>query len=429
LKSGLKYGTTRFSRRAHLLDRPPARYSSLSAVAAGLLVLCSISWAQTSGNAGDDDPDLRQATELYQQGKFVDAMPLFEKLAADHPSDYRVREGWAWCTTQYAVTLTDPAQRKKTRARARVIAIQAKDLGDNSQLLQTLLEMPEDGSESKFSDRKEVDEAMKAAEADFARGDLDKAREGYLRALLLDPNDYEAALFIGDVYFKQHVYGSAGEWFSRAILIDPNRETAYRYWGDALLAMDKDDDARTKYIEAIIAEPYTRASWVGLTNWLKRNQVEMNYVRLKDHAAVSQKDEEHFNITLDSSLGKDDPNGPAWTAYGIGLASWHTDKFKKEFPNEPKYRRTLKEESDSLELMITVLKEQKDYAKKAKDLDPSLQALIKIQEAGFLDPFVLINRADTGIAQDYDPYRAVHRENIHRYFDEFVVPKTPPATN
>ncbi len=152
-------------------------------------------------------------------------------------------------------------------------------------------------------------------------------------------------------------------------------------------------------------------------------------MRLKDGAAVTQKDEKNISITIDDSSfkKKDDPNGVAWMTYGISRASWQGDQFKKEFPNEPKYRRTLKEESGSLSVMITVLKEQKDYQKKLKDLDPSLQSLIKIQEAGFLDPFVLLNRADTGIAQDYPTYRAANRDKIRSYLDEFVVPKTPAS--
>ncbi len=400
-----------------------------------LTLLCAAipaaGWAQAAAaatQAAKDDPAYNQALDLYKQGKFVGAMPLFEKLVADHPSEYGVREGWAWCLFQYATTLPDLEQRKKVRARARTIAVEAKDLGDNSQLLQLMLEQPEDGGlDVKFSDRKEIDDAMKAAEADFSRGDMDKAREGYLRALLLDPNNYEAALFIGDVYFKQHVYGSAGEWFARAIQIDPNRETAHRYWGDDLVAAGKEDDARGRFIDAIVAEPYKNRSWVGLTNWLQRNNLELNTVRLKNGAAVTVKDDKNINITIDDSSfrKKNDVNGLAWMTYGMSVALWHGDKFKKEFPNEPKYRRTLKEEVDSLGLMITVLKEQKDYAKKLRDLDPSLQALIKIQEAGSLEPFVLINRADTEIAQDYEAYRAANRDKIRRYFDEFVVPKTP----
>jgi len=391
------------------------------------LVLLGSSSAQTAPKSVEVMPDFHQADELYQQGKFVDAMPLFEKLTADTPSDIVVRERWAWCLVQYSSTIIDPEERKKARIRARKVALEVKAMGDDSQLLQAMLGIPEDGSELAFSDRKEVDDAMKAAEADFSRGDLDKAREGYLRALLLDPNNYGAALFIGDVYFKQHVYGSAGEWFARAIKIDPDKETAYRYWGDALGATGNDREAREKLIDAIVAEPYKPRAWTGLTNWLQRNKLALNNVRLKDGSNVTAKDETHINITLDSSIGKNDPNGMAWTTYALGRASWHGDRFKKEFPDEPQYRRTMKEESDSLGLMITVLKEQKDYAKKVKQLDPSLQALIKIQEAGFLDAFVLLNRADNDIAKDYEPYRVLQRDIIRGYLADFVVPKMPEA--
>ena len=389
-----------------------------------LPLLCAISKAQAAGSPAKDDPEIAHATELYQQGKFVDAMPLFENLAAAHPSDAGLKEAWAWCVFEYSSTL-DSEERRKARMRALSIALQAKALGDTSQILQVVLGLPEDGSWTAFSLRKEVDDAMKAAEADFSRGDLDKAREGYVRALLLDPNNYAAALFIGDVYFKQHVYGSAGEWFSRAIKIDPNRETAYRYWGDALAAMGNDQGARARFIDAIVAAPYNSSAWVGMTNWLKRNQLGLNNVRLKDGASVTAKDANHINITLDSSFGKNDPNGLAWMTYSMGRASWRGDKFKKEFPNEPQYRRTMKEEADSLGLMITVMKEQKNYAKKLKELDPSLQSLIRIQDAGFLDAFVLLNRADADIAKDYEPYRDTHRDVIRSYLDDFVVPKMP----
>lgn len=386
---------------------------------------------QTTQTKAAEDPRLQHALEFFRQGKFVDALPLYEALAVDHPSDPAVLEEWAWCTFQSAATLPDQQERKKVRARAHAIAVRAKNAGDNSQILQLMIEQPEDGgSEVAFSDRKEVDEAMKAAEADFSRGELDKAREGYLRVMLIDPNNYEAALFIGDVYFKQRVQGSAGEWFARAIQIDPNREAAYRYWGDSLVAMGNEDEARSKFIDAIVADPYSRRSWTGLQNWLRRNKVELNSVRLKEGAAVTRKDDKNISITIDDSTfkKKNDPNGVAWMTYGMSRASWQGDQFKKEFPNEPKYRRTLKEESASLNLMISVLKEQKDYKKTWKDLDASLQSLIKIEELGFLDPFVLLNRADADITQDYPAYRAANRDKIRRYLDEFVVPKTPSPT-
>lgn len=136
-------------------------------------------------------------------------------------------------------------------------------MGDNSPLLQIVLGIPEDCSEAAFSNRKDVDDAMKSAEADFARSDLDKAGAGYLQVSLLDLNNYEAALLIGDIYFRQHANVSAGEWFARATRIDANRESVYRYWGDALWDMGKSADAREKYIEAVLAEPYKQKAWMG----------------------------------------------------------------------------------------------------------------------------------------------------------------------
>lgn len=400
---------------------------SLLVAIAFIPALC-LAQSDSTATVPKDDPERQRAFELYDEGKFVEAFPLYEKLAADSPSDLVVKEGYAWCMLQISGTVQDSEERKKLRARARAIAVEANKLGDNSQILRVMLELPEDGTEPSFSNRKEVDETMKAAEADFSRGDFDKAREGYLRALVLDPSNYSAALFIGDVYFKQHQNGSAGEWFSRAIQIDPDRETAYRYWGDALVALGKEDEARSKFIDAIVAEPYKQRSWFGLTNWLKRNKLELNNVRLQEHSSVTVKDEKNINITLDSSLGANDPNSLAWTTYGIGRAAWHTEASEKEFPNITRKRRTLQEEVQALQLMVTVLKEQKDYAKKLKALEPSLQSLIRIQELGFLEPFVLINRADSEIAEDYESYRVANREKIRRYFDEFLVPKTPTQT-
>lgn len=67
-------------------------------------------------------------------------------------------------------------------------------------------------------------------------------------------------------------------------------------------------------------------------------------------------------------------------------------------PQRNKYRRTLREEADALHSMVMVLMEQKDFEKKKKDLDPALLQLVKIDQAGFIEPFALLNRADGEIA-------------------------------
>jgi tetratricopeptide (TPR) repeat protein len=379
--------------------------------------------AQTPAAA--ENPARREAFQLYDAGKYVDALPLLEKIVADQPSDLVAKERWAFSMVGYAGTVPDPAERKKMRARARVLAVELREAGDNSNLLKIMLDLPEDGSEPSFSDRKDVNDAMKAAEADFGRGDLDKAREGYLHALLLDPGNYDAALFTGDVYFKQHAYGQAGEWFARAIQIDPNRETAYRYWGDALTSSSENDKARGKFIDAVVAEPYSNKAWIGLRQWVDRNKVKLNVLVLKDKSAT-QTDGKNATITLDPNMLNGDSSGTAaWIVYSGTRLTWQREKFKKEFPNEATYRRSPKEEAEALDTMVTVIAEDAKEAKKAKNMDSSLLALVQLDHAGLLEPFVLFNRADAGIAKDYAAYRDAHRDVLRRYLDEYVVPKTP----
>jgi tetratricopeptide (TPR) repeat protein len=217
----------------------------------------------------------------------------------------------------------------------------------------------------------------------------------------------------------------AGEWFSNAIKIDPNIETAHRYWGDALLGEDKLDQAREQYIEAIVADPYNGTSWVGLKNWTTRTNVQLNWLKLKDRVAAEVKDGK-TTVTLDNSLANDDPSMGGWLIYGITRASWMKDKFAKQYPSESGYRNSLPEETEALHLFITVVKESAE--KEKRDLSSTdLGTLVAIEQAGLLEPFVLLNRADNGIAKDYEGYRTANRDKIRRYLDEFVVPKTPVA--
>ena len=393
-----------------------------------VLFVCTISLFSASTAAVDDaksTADRSHAFELYQEGKMVEVMPLLEQLAAENPKDVAVIESWGVSILSYAQTLSDVELRKKARIRARSILLKAQALGDTSDLSQTLLrQIPEDGSFSGFSDKKEVDEAMQQAEADFARGDLDKARQGYMRAYLLDAKQYYAALFIGDTFFKQQQPVFAGEWFANAVRINPDVETAYRYWGDALLGKGDINEARSKYIEAIVADPYNQTAWTGLNNWLRRSGLKLSWMKLTDRVSVEVKDGK-TNISLDSSLPKDDEvlTG-GWLSYGLSRALWMREKFAKEYPSQTSYRHSLKEETESLHMLIAVSTEI--AAKKKRDLTGSdFGTLARIEKAGLLEPFVLLNRADNGIAQDYAGYRATSRDKIRQYLDQIAIPQLP----
>ena len=45
------------------------------------------------------------------------------------------------------------------------------------------------------------------------------------------------------------------------------------------LEYGKDDLARAKFIEAIIADPYNQLVYVGLTRWGKKNHVALGHPR------------------------------------------------------------------------------------------------------------------------------------------------------
>jgi tetratricopeptide (TPR) repeat protein len=379
------------------------------------------------------DDRRKRAFDFYAQNRFVDALPLLEKLHAEKPTDIAVLEGLSFATLANAYTLLDPAARKAERAKARKLAEEAKAAGDNTNMLKTLLEVPEDGSETAFSSNAAVQAVMQEGEAAFAKGDFAGATSAYNRALALDPNDYSAALFLGDVSFKQGDHAKAGEWFLRAIQIDPNRETAHRYWGDDLVAQGRMSEAQEKFVNAIVAQPYLRLSWMGLSQWAQKQKLTLGHPQVNPPGKVEDqgKDEKGHSQTLitidpatmlNSNAKKDGSN--AWFIYTLSKAVWRGERFQKEFPTEKEYRHSLAEEVDGFQMVVGQVKEG-IKKKEIKQLDPALAMLVKLSDEELLEAFVLISRADQGITKDYPAYRDAHREKIRQYINEWIIHPAP----
>jgi tetratricopeptide (TPR) repeat protein len=332
-------------------------------------------------------------------------MPLLEKIVDANPSDVVALERLAFSTMSSANAVENAKERKRLRLRARGFAVRARDLGDNSNLLGMVLSsIPEDGGDPpKFSDKSEVDAAMNEGEAAFARGDFAKALAAYARALDLNPRQYEAALFTGDVYFKQNQMDKAGEWFARAVDIDNTRETAYRYWGDALMRTGKMTDARDKFVDAIVAEPYNRNAWVGLSQWGQANRIQLAHLRVD------------VPVTT--------PMSGVWSIYETTRAAWSTGgKFRETYRAESAYRHSLAEEAEALRAVAdATAKQVKDGTLKPEQLDPSVNNLARLHDAGLLEAYILFARPDAGIARDYPGYRQQYREKLRQYMIDFVV--------
>ncbi len=385
-----------------------------------LSVLAPHSPAQT-----DDSYQSRrtQAFTFYENNNFVDARPLLEKLHAEKPDDVAVLERLSFATLAYSATLANESERKQERARARKLADEAKAAGDNSNLLKIVLSVPEDGGEMAFSGTAEVQAIMQEGEAAFAKGDMEAAIAAYARALVLDPHQYNAALFTGDVYFKKRDHEQADKWFARAVEIDPNQATAFRYWGDDLMAQGRASEAKEQFISAVVANPYDQRSWMGLSQWAEAQHMMLGSPRIVSPNQIADTGKGKTTITIDPSTlqpnaKKDGTN--TWFSYTLFRGGWHGEKFQKEFPAEKEYRHSLPEEVDGLQAVVNAVKDGLEK-KQITQLDPSLASLVKISDEGLLGSYVLISRPDKGISMDYPAYRDAHREKIRQYITEWII--------
>lgn len=412
------------------LTAPRARQLMLAGMVVLLLTLCAPARVAAQEAIDNYAAARERALQLAHDSKFTEALPLLEKLVAVNPSDGEVVFMVGFATLATSGLIKDPEAKRQARIRARNSVQRAKELGYKSPLVQQLLDvLPPDGKmEGKFSKNEEAETLMLEGEAAFVQGDLDKALVNYQRALELDPQLYLAALFAGDMNNKKGQPERAGEWFARAIAINPERETAYRYWALGLVRQGKMQEAGDKFVEAFITEPYNALARNGIVEWAQHNSVTLAHPSIEIPTNVSSSSTGEINITLDeSTLGKDKDDGSsAWMMYGLARASWMSgktglsEKFAKQFPNEKTYRHSLAEEMDALRLVIESVNTQMKE-KKVKQLDPSLATLLKLNEAGLLEAYILLGRADKGIAQDYASYRKTNRDKLRRYMVEYVL--------
>jgi tetratricopeptide (TPR) repeat protein len=373
--------------------------------------------AQQPGVMSDAEINKEAATadSLYSSQNMVGALPLYEDLHKRQPESNAWRERLAMCLL--GANGTD-AERAANVARAHQLMLDAKASGDNSDLLQTVLEKLEAPVSSVPAAPPSPGlAAFRQAEAAFSAGDLPTALKFYQEAAVADPKLYEAPLYAGDTEFKQGNCSEADKWYAQAAKIDPNRETAFRYWGDCLMKQNDDTQAEAKYIEAIIADPYSRTPRLALKRWADATKALLAAPPITLPARPTIDAKGNVNVTVDPSL-KDTASMGASMIYSMNVANWHSKKFKETYPNEMQYRHSLAEESDGIRLALTVLKEQKVTHEK---MDASWRVLSAIDADGMLECWILLDDADQGIAQDYVAFRAAHRDLLHAYIAKYDV--------
>ncbi len=369
--------------------------------------------------AGDDIAALkRQAASLMKASKFTEALPLLEKIAAAEPDNAEIQFDLGSALIGQAANTKDNAARKALRTRARNAYIRSRELGVKEPIVDGMIQgLPVDGSDAEpFSPQLEANALMTEAEALFSQGKLDEALTRYQKALKLDPKLYFAALFSGDVFMEKGDFEHAEFWYQKAIAINPNKETAYRYSATPLMKQGKTTLARDRYIEAYITEPYSNFASSGLIRWAQITKTSIGHPKLEIPTNITFDEKGNAKINLDINMLSAKDGSAAWIAYGTSRNAWRKEKFANTFPNEKTYRHSLAEEADALRTVITMA-----TADKPKELNPSLAALKKMNDEGLLEAYILLARADEGIARDLPAYLQQSRDKLRRYVLIYVV--------
>lgn len=374
------------------------------------LLLVSLHLALSGPGFGQRESVANQkdlAMELIGQNRYIDALPILEKIILSYPDDAELWAQFGMAIIVRSTTFTDVEARKEEQSRGIKALTKAKQLGTLNVRALDLLDQFEDADgEDNFTDENpEVEKALREGEAFFGSGEYESAFASYEKAYKLNPESYEAVLFMGDSRYSQKRYVESEIWFAKAAAINPDRETAHRFWGDALMNQRKYAEARDKFIEALIADPYSRMPWETLRTWGESAEIDfLPYEIIPPGGNIGGV------FAINEKLLKTEDGTILWNIYKSLVSSKNIVTFAEEIS-------ALRKLSDS---MRSELK-----AGKIKYPDPGLVNLIRIDDEGFLEAYVLLMRPRENFGDDYSNYREKNRQNIRNLIiKHFFKPRT-----
>lgn len=357
-----------------------------------------------------------KALTLFEAKRYSESIPHFELLVKVMPDAPQLRFAYGFALLAKSKQDATPEEAQVLSAKALEQFKAAKQHGLNDPTNESLIKLlsgeinsEDDGS---YSKNPEANKFMNQGESYFAQGKYDDALKSFQKALDLDPTIYQAAVSGADSYLSKGDLANAEIWYQKAIKIDPNRETAYRYSATPLMRQEKYDEARDRYIEALITEPYSQMSPRGITQWAQVTGAKLGHPRI-DFPKI-EFDKEGRTIM---AAPLDNPNHYAdWQGYIATRVDWKKNKFAKIFPDEKEYRHTLQEELEAIRNGIKSAKEKKSS-------NPHFAILEKLDGDGLLEAFILMSEADEGIAEDHAEYLKNNRPKLRQYVLNYVIKK------
>jgi hypothetical protein len=366
------------------------------------------------GQAQRQSAERQKADALFLEGRLVESLPLYTVLAKNDPSEPLYAERRAAGLIAKSATRNKVPQQLALQRSAYTELMRAKALGDTSpyvlMMLEKLRQLFEGAPAENSAAAADPVDLLKQGVAAQAKSDFQLALKCFQEAANADPKYYDAAIYAGEAQQRLGNDNAAGAWFNKAIKINPNRETAYADWGNTLLNSNQLLLARDRFIDGILAWPYARSSWDGLTRWAKMTHAAVYCPHL-----VRPPMDEHFDPR---SVSEDGTGRAAWLPYMLGRHSYQAMLFHQTFPNEKQYRHSLVEEVTCLQRTVEAVRK---LSISPSRLDPNLSTLLMLSDHHMLEPFILLHAADSGIVQDYDGYRANHREQLRQFILQYDI--------
>jgi len=350
-----------------------------------------------------------KALEFTDQNRYIDAFPLLEKAAPLYPNDAELWAHYGIAILTRSTTLGSAEERKTERIKGYNVLAKAKQLGAKNVIALNLLDQlsPDGSDEDNFGGNPEFEKHLREGEGFFGRGEYDKAFAAYEKAYKINPKSYEAVLFLGDSLYAGGKYKDSELWFAKAVEIEPNREQAYRFWGDALMNQKKSSEARDKFVDALAAEPYSRLTWDRLGRWVGESKAQAVPLQVTPPG-----NETLGEIKIDETLLKIENGTMSWKLYN--------ETRKAQIVAGGGKTRTLAGEVAAYRKVAEAFKMDLRSGK-IKYPDQNLSNLVKLDDEGLLEPYVLLIRADEDVAEEYIGYRAKNRDKLRKFIVEFLL--------
>jgi len=236
---------------------------------------------------------------------------------------------------------------------------------------------------------------FRAGEQSFKKQNYADAISHYHQALVYDTSYYRAGLYLGDAYYSKHDYLFASACFKEAVRRKPHLQEPRKYLVDALFQMEAYDDAKRETIDALLLYP------------------EVSLFQKLEEVAKAQNG--HFDrhwterVVFPNTMGNQPLNEKGdrdWMEYinGFSLIEKYCDKdgiiVKKNELTQSHYAEVF-----AWEYMLQ---------KTAPDKFPFAR---KMQQAGYLDCYVLLSEYHIDFNAQYQHFAANNKERLKAYVE------------